>query len=264
MYHINNNQSVQLPRTLSRPPFVDVNPHAIHPDLSNVPPEYIRRGLRANAHIMHQAISTLNIPHSIPSSSMPKHFSIPLRNTHPASAPTHILALSPSKQPSATDAVPLFPIHSIVLASHCANLPRLPPSPPPSPSTLALPILPLSVPSPAAFPLILTFLYTHSLNSLLSALLPLPTAFTASLQTPHAHPFLKDALASGPKLHQLSTYLCAHAMGDLNVLTGHASHVTACWRNCVALGIFEHELWDALDLAWEVVLGALNLATAAQ
>jgi hypothetical protein len=30
----------------------------------------------------------------------------------------------------------------------------------------------------------------------------------------------------------------------------------------VALGLYDPELWDAVDLAWEVVLGALNLAAA--
>jgi hypothetical protein len=28
----------------------------------------------------------------------------------------------------------------------------------------------------------------------------------------------------------------------------------------VALGLCDPELWDTVDLAWEVVLGALNLA----
>jgi hypothetical protein len=28
----------------------------------------------------------------------------------------------------------------------------------------------------------------------------------------------------------------------------------------VALGLYDSELWDTVDLAWEVVLGALNLA----
>jgi len=30
----------------------------------------------------------------------------------------------------------------------------------------------------------------------------------------------------------------------------------------VALGLHDPELWDTVDLAWEIVLGALNLAAA--
>ena len=45
--------TVQLPRTLARPSFNEVSREAIMavaPELANVPPEYIRRGLRPKAH----------------------------------------------------------------------------------------------------------------------------------------------------------------------------------------------------------------------
>ena len=45
--------TVQLPRTLARPSFVEVSREAIMavaPELANVPAEYIRRGLRPKAH----------------------------------------------------------------------------------------------------------------------------------------------------------------------------------------------------------------------
>ena len=44
------------------------------------------------------------------------------------------------------------------------------------------------------------------------------------------------------------------------MLMGIAKGISGVWRNVVALGIADPELWDALDLAWEVVLGSLNLA----
>jgi hypothetical protein len=45
--------AVQLPRTLARPPFLEVSREAIMavaPELVNVPAEYIRRGLRPRAY----------------------------------------------------------------------------------------------------------------------------------------------------------------------------------------------------------------------
>jgi len=45
---------------------------------------------------------------------------------------------------------------------------------------------------------------------------------------------------------------------------GCAGHVKELWQDMVALGLNDPELWDTLDLAWEIVLGALNLAAAAQ
>jgi hypothetical protein len=39
-------------------------------------------------------------------------------------------------------------------------------------------------------------------------------------------------------------------------------HVKEVWQDMVALGLYDPQLWDAIDLAWEVILGALNLAAA--
>ncbi|KAJ7434357.1 hypothetical protein FB451DRAFT_1418918 [Mycena latifolia] len=46
---------------------------------------------------------------------------------------------------------------------------------------------------------------------------------------------------------------------NLSVLMGHAGHVKELGQDMVTLGMYDAELWDALDLTWEV-LGALNLA----
>ncbi|KAJ6565547.1 hypothetical protein DFH09DRAFT_1314838 [Mycena vulgaris] len=36
--------------------------------------------------------------------------------------------------------------------------------------------------------------------------------------------------------------------------------VLPLWQDMVALGVYDSELWDALDLAWELVLGTLDSA----
>jgi hypothetical protein len=54
--------------------------------------------------------------------------------------------------------------------------------------------------------------------------------------------------------------LCSSAGSSLQILTTHAAHVKELWQDMVALGLYDPELWDTVDLAWEVVLGALNLA----
>ncbi|KAJ6565631.1 hypothetical protein DFH09DRAFT_1314926 [Mycena vulgaris] len=108
----------------------------------------------------------------------------------------------------------ILPVHVLVLAAHCAKLPRLPPWAPAGSSRAAsatLPVLPLTLPSPHAFAILHAFMYTHRL-------------------TPA---FLTSARSWG--------------MQEL-------------WQDMVALGVYDPELWDALDLAWEGILGALNLA----
>ncbi|EGO01212.1 hypothetical protein SERLA73DRAFT_167340 [Serpula lacrymans var. lacrymans S7.3] len=275
-------QNVQLPRTLQRPPYAEVsrdNIAALEPDLAGVPLEYVRRGLRVKANQMLAGISALSpshLPSTLPRSHMShtRSLTIPIRpsSLHPSSPsspsfPTHILALTPaSKSQAAYDApATLVATHSLILAAHCASLPRLPHSTPPSsPGTVSItiPVLPLSIPAPQAFAPLHSFMYTHSTATLMSALLPAcPSSFLSSLSTSSAS--ARGTLSSGPALHTLSSHLLSHVPGGqhnaMSALAGVAQHVAAVWRNAVALGIHDHELWDCLDLAWEVVLGAMNL-----
>lgn len=101
-------------------------------------------------------------------------------------------------------------------------------------------------------------MYHHRLDVVLKALFPLPSQFLHNL----SHHTVQSTLASGNLLHQLSTYLCSSASSNLQTLTTHAAHVKELWQDMVALGLHDPELWDTVDLAWEVVLGALNLAAA--
>ncbi|KAG6851850.1 hypothetical protein C0991_005501 [Blastosporella zonata] len=274
--------SVQLPRTLARPPYAEVSRQAIAaaaPELADVPAEYIRRGLRpmANEYVqvssfhliisikrcrrMLAGISALapsHLPSSMPRSRLPPSLAIPLRTTSTSPTyPTHILAVMSSK--TASDTAMMFPVHSIVLASQCAQFPRIPSShqQPHSP-TLQLPVLPLSVPSPAAFSVLHSYMYSHRLENVLKALFPMPSGFLHSL----SHEAVQAALASGPTLHQLSSYLCSSVSGNPQALASHAAHVKELWQTMVALGLNDPELWDTVDLAWEVILGAFNLAAA--
>ncbi|KIJ63608.1 hypothetical protein HYDPIDRAFT_175946 [Hydnomerulius pinastri MD-312] len=264
--------NVQLPRTLQRPPYAEVpsqNVASVAPELAGVAIEYVRRGLRVQANQMLTGISALSpshLPSSMPRSQLQqtRSLTIPLRATsHAPSYPTHILALS--KSSSQDHSALLVATHSIVLASQCASLPRLPPSGtsghPNATVSVTLPVLPLSVPSPAAFAPLHAFLYTHSVPQLLSALLPaVPSSFLSTLTSPQA---LRGTLASGPALHTLSSHLMSSAPG-MGALTGVAQNIAAVWRNAVALGVHDPELWDCLDLAWEIVLGAMNLGAGAR
>ena len=209
------------------------------------------------------ALSPSHLPSSMPRSQLQqtRSLTIPIRS-HAASFPTHVLALY---KPSSHDSsVLLVPTHAVVLASQCASLPRLPASTvsgnPNATVSVTLPILPLSVPSPTTFAPLHTFLYTHSVSQLLSALVPaIPSSFLSTLTSSHA---LRGTLSSGPALHTLSSHLVSSAPG-MGALTNVAQNIAAVWRNAVALGIHDPELWDCLDLAWEIVLGAMNLGAGA-
>lgn len=258
---------VQLPRNLSRPKFTDSSRDAIaaaSPDLADVPPEYIRRGLRQNQQPNLSGINAISLPPSLPRSQLTSSsLKVPLRaSSSEPSYPTHILAVSPAKSTSSSDHVFLFPVHALTLAANCARLPVLPPSNPiPSPNgNLTLPVLPLSLPSPAAFAVIHSYLYTHRLDAVMSALGFPSSAFMQNL----THQAVLATLQSPDTLHQLSALLCQHTGGNLGKLTGLTVRVKDLWQDIVSLGIHELELWDTLDLAWEILLGALNLAATNQ
>ncbi|KAJ6565616.1 hypothetical protein DFH09DRAFT_1314907 [Mycena vulgaris] len=261
--------ALSLPRTLARPPFTGIARDALlaaAPELSGVPAEFIRHGLRAKAPQMLPGIAALvpsRPPTSPPSSRIqvshiPAALSVPLR---------------PARAGSATTTHAIFPVHAVALAAHCAKFPRLPPSVPgllthgehdaprppadaplaarlrhpprvhvhPPPRPRPPPRLALALALPPASPS------------------PSPSPPPSSQELTNAT--LLTTLASLPALHALASHLCASSCSNLSALVGHAGHVKELWQDTVALGVYDAELWDALDLAWEVVLGALNLAT---
>ncbi|KAJ7441238.1 hypothetical protein FB451DRAFT_1441438 [Mycena latifolia] len=246
--------AVMLPRTLARPQFTDVSRDALAaaaPELAAVPTEFIRHGLHAKALQMLagiQALAPSHVPQALPRSHLPLALTVPLRASAgpaPPSYPTHALtiAAAPAKGSHLERDAPhaIFPVHAVVLAAHCAKLPHLLPMPPPAPSRAAsatLPILLLTLPSPQAFAILHAFLYTHRLAPALAALLPLPPRSSSPSRMPRSPP-----RSTAPPRAMRSRPTCE------------------LWQDMVALSMYDAELWDALDLAWEVVLGALNLAT---
>ncbi|KAF5351458.1 hypothetical protein D9757_012060 [Collybiopsis confluens] len=256
--------SVKLPEHLTRPQFVEVSPAAIAaaaPDLANVPLDYVRRRLRSEAPQMMAGLSSLapsHIPKTLPRSHLPPSLSIPIRA--PSSAvqptyPTHVLAVSSSKSSHDSQAT-MVPIHSLMLAAQCAHLPELRTGRAGLSHSLQLPVIPMSIPSPAAFTVLHAFMYDHRLDRVLKHLFPLPPNFLANM----SHSAVRATQQSPQTLHQLSLFLCDASSCDLQKLTTHASHVRDLWQDMVSLGMFNVELWDTIDLAWDVLIGAMNLA----
>ena len=202
------------------------------------------------------SINAAQVPPQLPRARLPPSFDIaPTRGT----PPTHILAVqsSPSSKHPVSDAVFLVPAHHIVLAANCAHIPRIPVSRAQMRSNgmLAVPVMPLVVPHAEAFAPLHAFLVAHRLDRLMSALLPVPSSMLSgaragSSRGPFAH-------ISAP---QVATFLAASAAGDkMSALMALTRTVSAIWRNACALGVFDRDLWAALDFSWEVILGAMNM-----
>lgn len=233
------------------------------------------------------AVNLLSIPSSLPKSHLPSALDALVRPTSsaPASAsfPTHILAVTSSKPSASSPTTPtaasfaaaqaqaahtamLYPAHSLVLAAHCANLPSLPPSRPSGRATsLTLPVVPLTVPDASTFPHLHAYLHNKRADKLLAALLPslgahLPRMDGASSSTSRGYTaqFSSDRLARLAQQLASAAYSQAGAQGALQILMAYAKVVTNLWKNTCAFGIFDTELWGVIDLAYEILLTALN------
>jgi hypothetical protein len=122
---------------------------------------------------------------------------------------------------------------------------------------LTVPVMPLVVPHAEAFAPLHAFLVAHRLDRLMSALLPVPPSMLSRARPGTSAPGGPFAHISAP---QVATFLAASASGDkMSALMALTRTVSAIWRNACALGIFDRDLWAALDFSWEVILGAMNM-----
>ncbi|KAJ6618721.1 hypothetical protein B0H10DRAFT_2217455 [Mycena sp. CBHHK59/15] len=248
-------QTHRLPRELLRPEFLNISKEtlvSVEPDLGDddLDIEYIRERVEEfGPGLLRTVISVVANP---PKDSLPAEITISVNDSE-YPPPTHMLAVhgrsSKDGPAAARRQVTLIPSHSLVLALHCARLPKLAPTPTPhyaddDPTQLIIPVQPLCLPSPAAFPLLSTFLYTMRADQLLKALLPAPPP-----------PELDGDRALLPVFAaRLARTYTAQA------LLGHVNSVHGLWQNACALGVFVDELWDTIDLAWEVLLTAMAIS----
>ncbi|KAF8501858.1 hypothetical protein BU17DRAFT_78416 [Hysterangium stoloniferum] len=245
-------RSVQLPRYLGRPSFKEISPaalEAVDPELKGVALEYIHRNLHlVGQQMLAVATSTTTSP---PKDRLPRELEV-LVSDFSASPPTHLFAVY-SKTASR---VAIHPAHSLVLAAHCANLSPLPPSPsgytyPCTASSPAaahpnpiLPVVPLCIPHPASFPVLMHYLYTKRADHLFAALLPAGAGV---------------AMQGLPQLAQhFATTVTVQA------LLAHAARVHGLWSNVAALGVFDDGLSRSVEMVWEVLVEALAISTGAQ
>ncbi|KAF8062342.1 clampless1 Clp1 protein [Lyophyllum atratum] len=260
---------VMLPKELGRPEYREVAREALlaaDPDLTDVEPTYIRDGLEAFGPKLLKTLSSVRA--SPPTADvLPKELSIIVHDLTTA-LPSHMLAIygpapkpssSPSSRPTPAPKrkITLYPVHSLYLAAHCARLPAFPstthvPTPTVAPGATSVeytvPVKALCLPSPASYPRLSAFLYTKRADTLLASLLPLapPPALLSHSQDQGAQRAYAAQLAG--------TY-------TPQALLQHALLVHGLWQNVCALGIFEDALWEVIDVAWKVLLGAIAMGT---
>ncbi|KAF8432132.1 hypothetical protein L210DRAFT_3719000 [Boletus edulis BED1] len=231
-----------LLRYLSRPSFCQVTKATIAsvaPELANTELGYIHQGLQCLGTHMLQVLAGVKVE---PSSNV-----LPLKldvvNDLSSNMPTHMLGVYSRHVPTAAKCrVTLFPIHNVFLATHCTNLPILPPSnvtrPDAAGATISLPMVPLCIPAPDVFPQLSMFLYTKRIDHLLTSLLPCPIPHALYRDDPKNERVLALLQRFSDRL--TTTY-------STDTLLMHTMLVNGLWRNVCALGIDDEKLWRAIQ-----------------
>ncbi|KAM5546137.1 hypothetical protein V8D89_000263 [Ganoderma adspersum] len=282
--------TLNLPRFLRRPPpvvwpvdFDRANIDACSQELEGVDFDYIMQGLEVAGPSMWHLVKTAHIDRT----SMGRRAALPdevnviiadhatLRtpaNLVP-SHPTHVLAVweLPHAHPvhrkssAVADArrkVSLIPVHNLVLAMHCAKWFKLGPNntsetpvidPQGLPGTqITLPVVPLAVPHPESFLLLLQALYTHKASWLMDQLVPVqkpavafPSPANPAPENPHY------ILETGRRLAARYTP---------SALLEMVGTVVGLWQNAVYLGVSDRRLWTAMDWSYDMLLTGLGFA----
>jgi hypothetical protein len=180
---------------------------------------------------------------------LPKEVSIIVNDATPI-LPTHVIAIF-NKPSCGPRKVTLYPVHSLVLASQCANLPKFP-SALPVPlhergqQEVEVPVFSICLPSPQSYSPLSRYLYTKHVDILFRTFLPCPPP-----------PMFMDSRHR--YLTQFATDLASTF--TLQTLAKYAINLHGLWQNVCALGIFDDELWDAIDVMWKILLTSLAIAT---
>jgi len=198
-----------------------------------------------------------NVQARPPKNILPKELSVLVNDTS-SDLPTHMFAVySRRTNIGSRRRVTLFPVHNIIFSTQCANLPNLPTPPKPTSPidssesfTITIPVVPLSIPSPQTFPQLSAYLYTRCTSDLMMYLLPPCPQGSPPPSVDDTDPITLQQHAR----RMAETY-------TVQFLLAQAMTINGFWRNVCALGIFDSDLWDSMDVAWEIVLNALAIST---
>ncbi|PWN20963.1 hypothetical protein BCV69DRAFT_282469 [Microstroma glucosiphilum] len=187
--------------------------------------------------------------------------------------PTHVFALHSSMpaegrngtaSPASSNGM-LVPIHALAYVLQCVSLPALPSaSACPAASTTGMrdmPVVPLRIPCPQAFPVMHRFIYNHNATELLCSLLPIRHITTTlnRSSSPFGVPTLGADATTLPKHFTVTRAVQILSELPVSELLGHAKQVHACWANGIAVGLLSHLYWSTLDRAWDMIVGAMTL-----
>ncbi|GAA5887597.1 hypothetical protein JCM5296_004429 [Sporobolomyces johnsonii] len=233
-----------LPRDLPSPPemdSVDEKDLELDEEMEGVPVAFARDAFRQLASELLES-SARTVVCVVPSQPVLPASMRCIPPPNPA-LPTHILAITFFD----TGNQHFVPIHGVVWALQCPPL-SLASKPPSQPTShFELPVLPITLPSEAAWPPVNAFIYHNSPAQLTSDLL-VARPFPPSVPPPHPLDPQDGSLdpSSSPEKQTLHDLLYRMEL------------VRGLWSNAVSLEMSESGIWDGLARAWAVLIVELE------
>ncbi|GAA5952877.1 hypothetical protein JCM21900_004250 [Sporobolomyces salmonicolor] len=236
-----------VPRDLPSPPeidSVDEKDLELDEEMDGVPVAFARDAFRQLAPVLLESSARTAVCKLAPSqpADPPPASMRCIPPPPPQALPTHILAITFSE----TGNQHFVPIHGVVWALQCPPL-SLASKPPPQPdSHFELPVLPLTLPSEAAWPLVNSFIHHNSPAQLTSDLLVAPRPFPPSAPPP---PSLDQGVPFDPSDNPEKA---------LSYILYRMELVRGLWLNAVELEISEGGIWEGMARAWAVMIVELE------
>lgn len=149
--------------------------------------------------------------------------------------PTHVFAVCrdpDAQKPGDIPPADLYAVHDLVFAAHCARLltATILPASAPSGNPVTIPVVPLQLPFPACFPLLLEYLYLREEDTLRSRLLRLDRADAAP-----------------PSAATIAATM------DHELIFDHLATVYNLYANACRLGLYDDGFWSAIETSWSTL-----------
>ncbi|KAE9403695.1 hypothetical protein BT96DRAFT_814629 [Gymnopus androsaceus JB14] len=255
---------ILLPRAFLQPPVSEPSEESLAAasgsSFSGQPAAFIRDQLESLGPRLLRTVGSVTA--EVNSASLPKELAVIVNDLTATNYPTHMLAVyAPVPKNASRASIPqtevkLYPVHALLMASHCARLgPFAPspttdqiPTPASNPSTITLPVRPMCLPSPETFPVLLNYLYLRRQEVLFDAFLPTGLSFE----------FVDNCNSTE---HVISLGKDFGTKFNASTLLRHVKVIQGIWSNACVLGVFDEGLWAAIDSCYEVLLNVLAIGT---
>ncbi|CCM05484.1 uncharacterized protein FIBRA_07705 [Fibroporia radiculosa] len=261
--------------------------NAIEPDLANISMESVNDAMKEMGGKLMGAFKHFIV--DPPKSLHDKELDVLVTDIGLTCVPTHVFAVfasaasqpdlnSPSERASHPGSEPrkviFIPIHALPFVTACGNLPPMTKSDPkvshpkePLPSgqgglVYRLPVVPLRLARMEGWDPLVVWLYSRNKEVLMRTLLPMPQLGPIPNHR-LVYPTSQPAVPRELRIAQYAPAIIEACNNNSLEIWRWMVKTNCLYLNAMSLAIKDPELWEVMGIAWESIIGALNLIQSA-